>query len=107
MPGLQLQLRLPLASTQPSYLGSQVASDAKAQVVAELEIMREDVRTLELALAKVSKQMKTETDPFGGTQPEAGGPQPISSECHGGSPLAAGLAPTGVDGKPSGAVGGK
>ena len=48
-----------------------MASDAKAQVVAELEIMREDVRTLELALAKVSKQMKTETDPFGGTQHKA------------------------------------
>ena len=50
VPGLQLQLQLaPLA---PSYLGAGLEGDATSKVAAELDIMREDVRTLEAALSK-------------------------------------------------------
>ena len=52
VPGLQLQLQLPLSSTQPSYLGS--ADGGSSKIQAELDIMREDVRTLEAALQKMA-----------------------------------------------------
>ena len=53
VPGLQLQLQLPLSSTQPAHLGAGGA-DPSSKVAAELDIMREDVRTLEAALGKMA-----------------------------------------------------
>jgi kinesin family member C2/C3 len=49
VPGLQLQLQLPLAG---SHLGSHLGNN-NSKIATELDIMREDVRTLETALVKL------------------------------------------------------